>query len=81
MRGVAIQQRLNQETFKEISLPIPQMEVQAKIKHKVIESFNLRKQSKHLLECAKRAVEMAIEQDEQTAIDWLEDETGYPPSS
>ena len=71
----SVQQRLNQETFKEISLPIPQMEVQAKIKHKVIESFNLRKQSKHLLECAKRAVEMAIEQDEQTAIDWLEDET------
>ena len=44
---------------------------------KSLESFNLRKQSKHLLECAKRAVEMAIEQDEQTAIDWLEDETGY----
>lgn len=37
-------------------------------------SFNSRKQSKHLLECAKRAVELAIEQDEQTAIDWLENE-------
>lgn len=41
----------------------------------VIESFNLRKQSKHLLECAKRAVEMAIEQDEKTAMSWLEKET------
>ena len=71
----SVQQRLNQETFKEIMLPIPDMEVQSRIKHKIIESFNLRKQSKHLLECAKRAVEIAIEADEQTAIDWLERET------
>ena len=71
----SVQQRLNQETLKEIILPIPEMEVQSKIKDKIIESFNLRKQSKHLLECAKRAVEVAIEQDEQTAIDWLEKET------
>ena len=27
------------------------------------------------LECAKRAVEIAVEQDEQTAIDYLENET------
>ena len=38
----------------------------------VTEAFNLRKQSKHFLECAKQAVEIAIERDEQTAIDWLE---------
>ena len=44
-----------------------------KFSEKVIESFDLRKKSKHLLECAKRAVEIAIEQDEQKAIDWLED--------
>jgi hypothetical protein len=34
----------------------------------------LRKQSKHLLECAKRAVEIAIEKDEPAAIDWLKDQ-------
>ena len=34
--------------------------------------INLRRHAKDLLECAKRAVEIAIEQDEQTAIDWLE---------
>ena len=34
--------------------------------------INLRKHAKDLLECAKHAVEIAIEQDEQTAIDWLE---------
>ena len=58
-----------------LNLPIPILpkEKQAQIQQKVIESFDLRKKSKHLLECAKRAVEIAIEQDEQKAIDWLED--------
>ena len=60
-----------------LNLPIPILpdEKQTQIQQKVIESFNLRHQSKHLLECAKRAVEIAIEQDEQTAMDWLETET------
>lgn len=53
-------------------IPILPKEKQARIQQKVTESFDLRKQSKHLLECAKRAVEMAIERDEQTAIEWME---------
>lgn len=53
------------------AIPILHQEKQAEIQQKVIESFNLRKQAKDLLECAKRAVEIAVEQDEQTAIDWL----------
>ena len=53
-------------------IPILYQEKQAEIQQKVIESFNLRKHAKDLLECAKQAVEIAIEQDEQTAIDWLE---------
>ena len=56
-------------------LPILSEAKQTQIQQKVIESFTLRKQSKHLLECAKRAVEMAIESDEKTAINWLENET------
>ncbi len=36
----------------------------------------MRKRSKRLLESAKRAVEIAIEEDEQTAMEWLERETG-----
>ena len=52
-------------------IPILHQEKQAEIQQKVIESFNLRKDAKNLLACAKRAVEIAIEQDEQTAIDWL----------
>lgn len=56
-------------------IPILPDSKQIEIQQKVTESFNLRKQSKHLLECAKRAVEIAIEQDEKTAIQWLENET------
>ena len=53
-------------------IPILSKDKQAEIEQKVLESFNLRKHAKDLLEHAKRAVEIAIEQDEQTAIDWLE---------
>jgi len=66
---------INKEEFKSIILPKVAEAKQQAIQQKVTESFNLRKQSKHLLECAKKAVEMAIEQDEQTAIKWLENET------
>ena len=38
----------------------------------MFESFRLRKRVKDILEHAKRAVEIAIEQDEQAAIEWLE---------
>ena len=65
------------EQVKSTIIPLLSEEKQTKIQKKVTESFNLRKQSKHLLECAKRAVEMAIEQDEETAINWLEKQTGF----
>jgi len=60
-----------------LNLPIPLLpeKKQLEIQRKVNESFNLRKRSKQLLESAKKAVEMAIEQDEQTAIDWLKVQT------
>lgn len=53
-------------------IPILPQEKQVAIQKKVIESSRLRKHAKDLLEHAKRAVEIVIEQDEQTAIDWLE---------
>ena len=53
-------------------IPILHQEKQTEIEQKVLESFNLRKHAKALLEHAKRAVEIAIKQDEQAAIDWLE---------
>lgn len=62
---------INREEFGRIVIPFIKADKQAEIRQKVVESFNGRKQAKDLLECAKRAVEIAIEQDEQTAIDWL----------
>jgi len=59
------------DQVKKTLIPILPKEKQFEIQQKVTESFALRKQSKHLLECAKRAVEIAIEQDEETAIGWL----------
>jgi restriction endonuclease S subunit len=56
-----------------ISLPIPLFddELHAQISEKVQQSFALRNQSEQLLEQAKQAVEMAIEQGEDTAMKWL----------
>ena len=53
-------------------IPILHQEKQTEIEQKVTDAFNGRKRAKDLLEHAKRAVEIAIEQDEQAAIDWLE---------
>lgn len=66
---------VNQEEFKQVVLPKVDTAVQSQIRQKVTESFNLRKQSRHLLECAKRAVEIAIEQNEDAAIKWLQEQT------
>ena len=63
------------DQVKQTVVPILSEKKQLEIQQKVAESFNLRKQSKQLLESAKKAVEMAIEQDEQTAIDWLKVQT------
>ena len=66
---------INKDELSSLVLPIIPDNEQTQIQQKVAESFNLRKRSKHLLECAKRAVEIAIERDEQTAIDWLQGQT------
>ena len=66
---------INKNEFRHIILPVIPEDKQIDIQQKVVESFNLRKQSKHLLECAKKAVEIAIEQDEETARDWLHTQT------
>ena len=63
---------INKEEFSKIAIPRIRTEKQKEIQQKVIESFSLRKRAKKLLENAKHAVEIAIEQDEQAAIDRLE---------
>lgn len=55
------------------NIPIPILDevVQNDIALKVQESFKLRKKSKQLLEYAKQAVEIAVEQGEGVATNWL----------
>ena len=65
------------DQVKNTAIPILPDEIQTKIQQKVTESFALRKQSRRLLECAKRAVEVAIEQDENTALLCLEKEARH----
>lgn len=67
----SVQQRLNQETLKEILIPIFPEDLQIEVSKKIQESFKLRKQSKMLLEAAKKAVEIAIEENEEAATEYL----------
>ncbi|TXL19255.1 hypothetical protein BMR03_15390 [Methylococcaceae bacterium HT2] len=60
------------EDILNLPIPILPQAQQLQIQQKITESFELRKQSKQLLENAKRAVEIAIEQDESKAIQWLD---------
>ena len=49
------------------------MEIQKQITEKIQQSFALRKKSAALLDRAKQAVEIVIEQGEDVAIKWLEE--------
>ncbi len=75
MRNIAqasVRQNTDLPTIKQMPIPSLSFEKQQQISQKITESFSLRRQSNHLLECAKRAVEIAIERGEQSAIDYLE---------
>lgn len=61
------------DALKAIKLPLIRKEVQNELAAKVQESFALRKESKRLLELAKHAVEVAIEQGEDAAMKLLEE--------
>jgi len=53
-------------------VPLVDEAIQTNIADLVRQSFILKAESERLLEVAKRAVEIAIEQDEQTALDFIE---------
>jgi len=58
-----------------LNMPIPILgdDIKQDVVAKVNESASLRRQSKQLLEYAKQAVELAIEQGEDAALAWLKD--------
>ena len=61
-----------------LNMPIPLFEetVKQSIVSKVKEAASLRSQSEQLLEYAKQAVEIAIEQGEDVALAWLKERSG-----
>jgi type I restriction enzyme S subunit len=67
---------INKTEFLNIPLPIIDRDTQTRIASLIQENFNLKVESERLLETAKKAVEIAIEQDEQAAIKFLTKETG-----
>lgn len=68
----AIMAATSDDSFKKILLPVVKLDVQEMIANKIQKSFELRAKSNELLEAAKRAVEIAIEEDEETAMQYLE---------
>ncbi len=59
--------------IEDVIVPVIEYPTQEKIAALVDESFALKKQSEQLLETAKRAVEIAIEQDEEAASAYIGD--------
>ena len=61
--------------IKEVVVPLIDIDTQTQIASLIQQSFSLKTESERLLEAAKRAVEIAIEEDEKKAIEFLNDET------
>ncbi|HIP26220.1 MAG TPA: restriction endonuclease subunit S [Flavobacteriaceae bacterium] len=57
----------------EVLIPIINNLIQTKIEEKIKESFKLKEESKQLLEVAKRAVEIAIEDSEDVAMEFIDE--------
>lgn len=72
----AIIQHWKPSEIKNVIIPVLDMEIQRNIAAKVQKSFALRRKSKQLLEYAKQAVEMAIEQGEDVALEWIKSKEG-----
>ena len=80
--GGSVIQHWKPSEIEEVVIPILDVDVQQQIAADVQKSFDLRHQSERLLDVAKRAVEIAIEDSEKAAMVWLErstinNEVGY----
>ena len=70
-----VQPYVNTSNFEILIVPLIDLKTQTHISELVQQSFTLKAQSEHLLSVAKRAVEMAIEQDEAAAMHFIENST------
>ena len=64
---------INKDEFLNIIIPIIEIPTQTKIEEKIKKSFELKENSKQLLDLAKRAVELAIEKNEDEAMNFIEE--------
>jgi len=71
--GGSILQHWKPSEIEKVVIPIFDNPIQKEISENVQQSFTLRHKSEQLLENAKNAVEMAIEQGEEKAIQWLKE--------
>lgn len=62
---------INKTEFQNIPIPMIERGAQTEIAAMVQESFSLKAESERLLDVAKRAVEIAIEQDESAGINYI----------
>jgi restriction endonuclease S subunit len=62
--------------IENVIVPVVDMAIQTKIANLVQQSFTLKAESERLLAAAKRAVEIAIETDEPTALAYINVQTG-----
>lgn len=67
-----VQPEINQPALKSILVPIPPQDAQKEIRRLILDARKLREASNRLLDVAKRAVEIAIEQDEAAALAYIE---------
>lgn len=61
--------------IENVVVPIIDFDKQQEIADLIEQSFSLKKQSEHLLEVAKKAVEIAIEENEEDALKYIKTET------
>jgi Restriction endonuclease S subunits len=69
--GGSIIQHWKTDEIKQVVVPILSQEIQIQLKDLVQNSFFLQEKSKQLLDAAKHAVELAIDENENIAIEWL----------
>ena len=60
--------------IKDVIVPIIDFDIQEQIADLINQSFDLKKQSEQLLEAAKRAVEIAIEDSEEVAMNYINEQ-------
>lgn len=70
----AILQHWKPSDIEKVLIPILDMPTQQEIASNVQESFHLREESKKLLNLAIKAIEIAIEQNEEIALNWLNEQ-------